>query len=71
MSLIPEINMLFLKISSVIGLVGLWFMFGMNNQPKYQNSQPQKKAKSLELIQPEYRNKLVTVKGVRLRRSSR
>ncbi len=64
-------KLLFLKISSVIALLGLWFMFVMNNQPKYDNNQPQKKAESLELIQPKYKNELVTVKRVRLRRASR
>ncbi|WP_414584871.1 hypothetical protein [Scytonema sp. PCC 10023] len=41
-------QLLFLKISSVIGLVGLSFMFYMNYQPEYDNNQPQKHAESIE-----------------------
>ncbi|MBW4667858.1 MAG: hypothetical protein KME60_10605 [Cyanomargarita calcarea GSE-NOS-MK-12-04C] len=47
-----------LKISTVIGLIGLWFIFGMNNQPEHHKIQHQKKVKSLEFIQPESRNGL-------------
>lgn len=49
-------QLFFLKISGVIGLIGLWFMFSMNNQPEYQKNLPQKKAESLDLIQPESKN---------------
>ncbi|WP_051151143.1 DUF3810 family protein [Mastigocladopsis repens] len=35
-------QLLVFKISSVIGLVGLWFMFSMNNQSGYDKNQPQK-----------------------------
>ncbi len=51
-------QLFFLKISTVIGLIGLWFIFGMNNQPEYHKIQHQKKVKSLEFIQPESRNGL-------------
>ncbi|KAB8331153.1 DUF3810 family protein [Scytonema tolypothrichoides VB-61278] len=42
-------QLLFLKISSVIGLAGLWFVFSMNNPPEYDNNQPQKHTQSTEL----------------------
>lgn len=42
-------QLLFLKISSVIGLAGLWFVFSMNNPPEYDNNQPQKHTESTEL----------------------
>jgi small-conductance mechanosensitive channel len=41
-------QLFFLKISSVIALVSLWFMFGMNNQPEQNKTKPHKKAQSLE-----------------------
>ncbi|MBN3946548.1 MAG: hypothetical protein HWQ38_08635 [Nostoc sp. NMS7] len=49
---------LFIKISSVIGLVALWLIFSANNQPKHDKKQPRKRAETMELIQPEYRNLL-------------
>ncbi|MGH2412100.1 MAG: DUF3810 family protein [Brasilonema sp.] len=42
-------QLLFLKISSVVGLVGLSFMFSMNNLPEYDNHQPQQHTESTEL----------------------
>ncbi len=44
-----------LKITSVIVLIGLGFIFCMNNQPKHDKTKPKKQAKSLELILPESR----------------
>ena len=40
---------LFLKVSSVISLVGLWLMFSMNNQPEPHKNKPDKHVKSTEL----------------------
>ncbi|WP_169218139.1 hypothetical protein [Brasilonema sp. UFV-L1] len=42
-------QLLFLKISSVIGLVGLSFLFSMKNLPEYDNNQPQQHTESTEL----------------------
>jgi small-conductance mechanosensitive channel len=51
-------QLFFLKISTVIGLIALWFIFGINNQPEDRKIQHQKQVKSLEFIQPESRNGL-------------
>ncbi|GAX41510.1 hypothetical protein NIES4075_24830 [Tolypothrix sp. NIES-4075] len=51
-------DLFFIKISSVIALVSLWFIFGMNNQPESDKTKPHKKAESLEFIQPESKNGL-------------
>jgi small-conductance mechanosensitive channel len=45
-------QLFFIKITSVIGFVGFWFMFNINNQPEYDKNKPHKKVESLELIQP-------------------
>jgi hypothetical protein len=42
-------QLLFLKITSVIGLAGLWFVFSMNHPPEYDNNQPQQHTESTEL----------------------
>lgn len=47
-------QLLFFKISSVIGLVGLSFMFFMNHLPEYDSDRPQKRAESVEFIQQKY-----------------
>jgi uncharacterized coiled-coil protein SlyX len=41
-------NFLYLKISVVIGLVGLWFWFGMNNQPAHHETKPKKYTESIQ-----------------------
>ncbi len=41
----------FIKITSVIGLIALWFIFSTNNQPESPKKRPQKKAEFIELIQ--------------------
>ncbi|WP_315788301.1 hypothetical protein [Fischerella sp. JS2] len=43
-------QLLLLKVCGAVGLVGLWFWFGMNNQPQYHKTKPFKHAESLELI---------------------
>jgi hypothetical protein len=40
---------LWFKISA-IAFVSLWFIFGINNQPKYDENQPENKPQSMELI---------------------
>ncbi|OYE00219.1 hypothetical protein [Nostoc sp. 'Peltigera membranacea cyanobiont' 232] len=42
-------NFLYLKIGVAIGLVGLWFWFGMNNQPAHQENKPKKYTESIQL----------------------
>ena len=42
-------NFLYLKIGVVIGLVGLWFWFGMNNQPAQYETKPKKYTESIQL----------------------
>ncbi|MBR8839635.1 MAG: hypothetical protein DSM106950_37965 [Stigonema ocellatum SAG 48.90 = DSM 106950] len=44
-------QLLFLKIITVMGLIGLWFIFGMNNKPDYHKNKPQKKSESMEILQ--------------------
>lgn len=43
-------QLFFLKISSVFGLIGLWIIFGINSQPKYDNNQPLKNAAKLSNV---------------------
>ncbi len=45
-------QLLFIKIGSFIGLVVLTFILSTNNQPKNHKSQPNKRAESIEFIQP-------------------
>lgn len=45
-------QLLFLKISGVIGLVGLWFIFNMNNQPQGDKNQLQEQTNFIPLVQP-------------------
>ncbi|AVH68244.1 hypothetical protein [Nostoc sp. 'Peltigera membranacea cyanobiont' N6] len=42
-------NFLYLKIGVAIGLVGLWFWFGMNNQPAHHENKPKKYTESIQL----------------------
>ncbi|MBW4592504.1 MAG: hypothetical protein KME46_06180 [Brasilonema angustatum HA4187-MV1] len=42
-------QLLFIKISSVVGLVGLSFMFSTNHLPEYNNHQSQQHTESTEL----------------------
>ncbi|MDZ8258491.1 hypothetical protein [Nostoc sp. ChiQUE01b] len=42
-------NFLYLKISVAIGLVSLWFWFGMNNQPAHHETKPKKYTESIQL----------------------
>ncbi len=44
-------NFLYLKIGVAIGLVGLWFWFGINNQPANHEIKPKKYAESIKLEQ--------------------
>jgi small-conductance mechanosensitive channel len=48
-------QLFFIKITSVIAFVGLWFMFSINNKPEYDKTKPHKKVESLEFIQPKYK----------------
>ena len=43
----------FIKISSIFALIGVWFIFSVNNQPEDDNSQVQKQVETVELILPE------------------
>jgi hypothetical protein len=43
-------QLLLLKVCGAVGLVGLWFWFGINNQPQYQKSKSFKSVESIELI---------------------
>jgi hypothetical protein len=43
-------QLLLLKVCGAVGLVGLWFWFGMDNQPQYQKNKSLKHVESLELI---------------------
>ncbi|MEH1797016.1 hypothetical protein [Nostoc sp.] len=40
---------LYFKIGVAIGLVGLWFWFGINNQSAHHETKPKKYAKSIQL----------------------
>ncbi|OYD99976.1 hypothetical protein [Nostoc sp. 'Peltigera membranacea cyanobiont' 232] len=42
-------NFLYFKIGVAIGLVGLWFWFGMNNQPAHHDTKPKKYTESIQL----------------------
>ncbi|MEH1788523.1 MAG: hypothetical protein V7L23_23805 [Nostoc sp.] len=42
-------NLLYLKISIAIGLVGLWLWLGMNNQPAHHEIKPKKYVESIQL----------------------
>lgn len=41
----------FIKTSSIIALLGMWFIFSINNQPEDDNSQLTRQLETVELIQ--------------------
>ncbi|NJO64252.1 MAG: hypothetical protein HC836_40615 [Richelia sp. RM2_1_2] len=51
----------FIKISSIIAVLGVWFIFSVNNQPKDDNSQLQKQVETVEAIEAESVNQLLQI----------